>query len=101
LFKYKVLEMENYELLTPEYDEISLKTRKLATLGLLPAKAINKEIIQPIIPTPVIFCYILPAASETHEQLTSEGFIILPVSVINIVFGPCYLLKFFKLFSLK
>ena len=26
---------------------------------------------------------------ETHEQLTSEGFIILPVSVINIAFGPC------------
>lgn len=90
MFKCKVLEMENCELLTPEYDEISLKTRKLATLGLLPAKAMKKEIIQPIIPTPVTFCYILPAANmgrvsflcETHEQLTSEGLIILPVSVI-------------------
>lgn len=90
--------MENCQLLTPEYDEISLKTRKLATLGLLPAKAMKKEIIQPITLTPVIFCYILPAANigrvsflcETHEQL-KVGFIILPVSVINIAFGPFYL----------
>ena len=49
MFKCKVLEMENCELLTPEYDEISLKTRKLATLGLLPAKAIKKKIIQPLL----------------------------------------------------
>ena len=91
MFKCKVLEMENCELLTPEYDEISLKTRKLATLGLLPAKAMKKEIIQPIIPTPVIFCYILPAANmgrvsflcETHEQLTSEGLIILLLVLVT------------------